>query len=315
MKSAAADKVERIKWWDALDTILEGHRDEEEVAKGLQMARECQHEDAKWLASLFPADEALAISRMREVLLVHQKDARAVFIAWALDDDSDDNAPLLRAAEMGYALAQAVLSWGTTTGEDKLAWAEKAAAQGNRQGLFQLGDNLLLGRVCEKDEVRAVALFKEAAELGDADAQLRFGEVAFGAFDWERFHWWALAASRGRGANQFVPAMLELVELFEAGKHGRILAEVAPAMKGNLDVANGKAFRFYVGSTNVEKLEQVVVLYQVCLARARQAIVCWSMVGVRLGVMKDVRVMIAQVAWTERWRWAEVEDDSQKGVA
>jgi hypothetical protein len=40
------DLAEQMKWWDALDAFA----DELGVEKGLQMARECRHSDAQWLA-------------------------------------------------------------------------------------------------------------------------------------------------------------------------------------------------------------------------------------------------------------------------
>jgi hypothetical protein len=55
---------------------------------------------------------------------------------------------------------------------------------------------------------------------------------------------------------------------------------------------------------NVQLCDRVKELHEAMLFRARKAIVCWSAVGVRLGVVKDVRVMIAKMAW-EPWRWHE----------
>jgi hypothetical protein len=41
------------------------------------------------------------------------------------------------------------------------------------------------------------------------------------------------------------------------------------------------------------------------LRRARDAVACWSIVGIRRGLVKDVRVMIAKMAWEEPWQWSE----------
>jgi hypothetical protein len=41
------------------------------------------------------------------------------------------------------------------------------------------------------------------------------------------------------------------------------------------------------------------------LGRAREAIKCWSMAGRRVGVVKDMRVMISKMAWEEAWRWGQ----------
>jgi hypothetical protein len=40
------------------------------------------------------------------------------------------------------------------------------------------------------------------------------------------------------------------------------------------------------------------------LDHAKEAIGCWSMAGRRRGVVKDIRVMIAKMAW-EPWLWSK----------
>jgi hypothetical protein len=67
----------------------------------------------------------------------------------------------------------------------------------------------------------------------------------------------------------------------------------------------GAGFRFAMsgGGFTVAQLERVIELHAAMLGRARRAMVCWSMAGRRLGVVKDVRVMIAKMLWEEAWRW------------
>jgi hypothetical protein len=54
-------------------------------------------------------------------------------------------------------------------------------------------------------------------------------------------------------------------------------------------------------------LGRVGELHAAMLGRARRAIDCWSVAALRCGVVKDVRVMIAKMAWAEAWRWGEHE--------
>jgi hypothetical protein len=127
MNGGAADveRAELIKWWDALDALPSN----DEVESGLQMARECRHPDAQWLASLFPADGVVTSERMCTVLNQHLGDSRAALLFWKLSERHDPTL-LTRVAEAGYAPAQAELSIRSTR-EDavKLAWAEKPRLQ------------------------------------------------------------------------------------------------------------------------------------------------------------------------------------------
>jgi TPR repeat protein len=58
---------------------------------------------------------------------------------------------LLRAAEMGYAPAQAgLVAFMVRDGESAFRWAERAAAQFDREGLFRLGRCLHRGTGCPR---------------------------------------------------------------------------------------------------------------------------------------------------------------------
>jgi hypothetical protein len=61
--NGVVDMAEQIKWWDALFT----HWDRTNVQAGLQKARDGQHPDAQWLASLFPADVAVTAAQLAEL--------------------------------------------------------------------------------------------------------------------------------------------------------------------------------------------------------------------------------------------------------
>jgi hypothetical protein len=55
---------------------------------------------------------------------------------------------------------------------------------------------------------------------------------------------------------------------------------------------------------STEGLRRVLELHDAVAVRAKQAIACWSVVGERLGLVKDVRVLIAKMAWKEAWLWS-----------
>jgi TPR repeat protein len=84
--------------------------------------------------------------------------------------DRRSRVQLERAAEMGYAPAQAHLAMSAGFArEAALAFscAQTAAAAGNRAGIFQLADCFDIGRGCNVDKARALELLRSAAEWED----------------------------------------------------------------------------------------------------------------------------------------------------
>ncbi len=179
------DKTELIKWADVLDVISS------RLNEGLLMARRCYHPDALWLCTLFPdASAPVREDQVLAVMKVQSENPRALFIRYQIRRDT---VVLGCAAELAYAPAQA--AWARICyNEERFAWAEKAAAQGSRLGLFLLGQFLWNGTSCEMDHDRAVRLWKEAAELGDRCAQFHYGRSAFSENDRQRYHWWGKSA-------------------------------------------------------------------------------------------------------------------------
>jgi hypothetical protein len=300
--AAAVARAEQIKWWDALEE-LQNSRD---VDCGLQMARECRHPDAVWLASFFPAGVAVTRERMRDVMLEQGDDPRALHLAWLAQNRLDvaPEAPLRRAAAMGYAPAQAELAaWCE---EDTFEFAQLAAAQKDRRGLYMLGECYFGGTGCERDHAKACEAFREAAELNSANAQYRYGRVAFDRLDWERYYWWGRALVLGSTPATLFSDILALVPSFERGELGRILHTVAPLLDRHVFRRTDGNLSFlpsFSAEVNAD-LRRVIGLHDAMLRRARDAIHCWSVVALRCAVVKDVRVMIAQMAWEEVWTWS-----------
>jgi hypothetical protein len=98
---------------------------------------------------------------------------------------------------------------------------------------------------------------------------------------------------------------------FERGEHTRILHTVGPVFRANLDVANHTLFHPYIGEEFLERYQRVIALYEAMMQRARAAMGCWSVIGRRVGLVKDVRVTIAKLLWEEAWQWSE---DKKEGA-
>jgi hypothetical protein len=126
-----------------------------------------------WLTNLFPGRDVTSHEEAREVFLGCENDARGRCFARVLGGVDDE---ISRAAELGDALAQAEMA-GETEDEERFRWAEKSAAQYERDGFYWLGGCYQHGIGCEKDAERAKENYFVAAELGQVYAMIRAGEL------------------------------------------------------------------------------------------------------------------------------------------
>jgi hypothetical protein len=155
-----------VKWWDALEAICRF-----QVAEGLQLARGSQAPDAQWLCALRPPSVGappVAVAELLAVMKSRHHDPRALYITAFLDAGikTDEQATLIqRSAELCFASAQALQA---RVG-DRLLWAHKAVEQRDRAGMLELAVGLWSAE--GPDGARAVELCKEAADLGQRDAQ------------------------------------------------------------------------------------------------------------------------------------------------
>jgi TPR repeat protein len=161
---------------------------------------------------------------------------------------------------------------------------------------------------CENDTVRAIELYKRAAELEVTPSEYWYGTLAFGEHDWQRYDFWGRSVLRGTDRRNVCEAVLDLLPLFERGELGRVLHTVTRLARHVV-----AAQPVWVSVSDMNKYQRVVELHEAMLGRARRAIDCWSMASGRIGVVKDMRVMIAKMAWEEPWRWGEQKNEELQG--
>jgi hypothetical protein len=220
----------------------------------------------------------------------------------------------VRSVERGYAVAQAGMALRTYESE-AFAWATKAAEQGDRRGLWRLGECYERGwgnDAGECDAARAIELFREAAHLGCPEAQSLFGQRAYEELDWQRYLWWGNAAARGVDGYPFCIAVFQLLPLFKRGECGRILHTAALYFRSSPHLAKRGVAERAMPPKEVYKFGLVLELHQAMLRRAKRALDCWSVASRRLGMARDIRLMIARMAWEEMWRWGEKENKETK---
>jgi hypothetical protein len=140
--------LEYIKWLTARDIFCGFHR-RQDLALGLELAEQCEHEDAMWLCEVFRDWDVtlLSATAARSVCLSQPKDnsKRALFFAALLCHAVD---PLYErrgewvaeSARLGYVPAMAIAaSFFSSHTAQMVEWISTAATQGDREGMCELG--------------------------------------------------------------------------------------------------------------------------------------------------------------------------------
>jgi hypothetical protein len=314
------EKAELVKWHDAMDKLVGPSKHhlflDQDIPEGLRMAKECEHEDAKWLVSLFPETTWMT----PEVLLKQGNGPRAMYFAeciapisgpfGALNERIDR---LQQIAELGYAPAQAWAAGASFENEEeRFALARKAAVQGDRDGLYELATCFQHGIGCETDEYKALMTLKEAAEMGHPVALCTFGELGFEESNWNRYLWWGRAAAKGNknAMYRLSHAAVQQVEVFKKGGSGRIVFEIGAAFE--MPDFKNRFGRLECRDEVVPAVDLTIALHGGWCRKAKESIFCWIWVARQKKVVKDIRNIICKMLWADRGSWSDGAVENHK---
>ncbi len=257
------------------------------------------HPDAKWLVSLFTQSGQFVAGSERNidaVLSKHIHDPRALFFRSFLFlehefEECDDM--IRRSADMGYAPAQAMMSF-CTMGDVSLYYAEKAAAQGDRDGMYIYSYRLSY----EADWTTIVPNLlwsKRAADLGHVGAIRDYANHKFEIGDWRRCALLGKAAIRGDAVSRQI--LMEIAAEPPNERNSKLLFEIGAVSQKILDLGG-----CYLKNHRI--FEQTAALYTSWRADANKAIFFWIWAGRQLGVVRDIRDVIAKMLWAEQREWS-----------
>ncbi len=290
------EKRERIKWFHARQVFFSPW----EQARGLELARQCDHEDARFLVSLFPDGPPKTRPEASNLFLAHgDEDARCLCWAAMAGKAGEDGSNLRRSAERGYVWArakQAKIGWPGSRGHQ--VELREAAALGEREAFFQLAvaeyDYLTLGEAgCD-----AKRNCLEAALLGCPHAQSLYGTYCCPELSLEQITWLRRALSqsyaRGYGEKELFHRSVDVMRAFDEGGSSRVVFEL------------GKALEFANKDRNlhIETGDRAIALFHHWSDEARKGVICWLWAGKQLGLAKDIRRVIANMVWEERAAWS-----------
>jgi hypothetical protein len=286
----------QLEWYKIRDSLFGRNLENQNIALALRLAATCQHPDARWLAQVCAGKDLKVKPHVRE-LFAAQNDPRGACFAWMFGEFGGLS-ELRRAAELGFAFAQSELSNVTKNGE-RFKWAQLAAAQGERDGYYKLACCFQDGKGCEVDLEKCKENLLRASQLHHMFGMISLGECCSSV---ERWHWWGRAATLG-WASSFLLSFSEPVRLLQAGEleHGAVVFVCGRALKNHIDCKQqtifGSGWNF---QERVDLALYAEAFYQLQLMSTRNAVNVWTLVGIRLKVVKDIRIMIAKMIWETR---------------
>ncbi len=241
--------------------------------------RQCQHEDALLLSSLFPNGAPAALEEIVACFLSRRDDPRC--LVWAVMCGGSPCSELFReSSERECAFGHVIYIYMTTcplTAEEKGVLLERAAAETDPLALYLLGHRLWTGedvKDVKEDRKRAEMLWRQGAELGDAECQFRLGELCCPADSLQSFLWIRRSAMQkcGVDARHYLSgAAIRVMVAFDEGKPVGLSVF-------NLGAACADTGRSYLKDMLTEARQAVkraVGKYKHWRGQAERAVMCW----------------------------------------
>jgi hypothetical protein len=287
-----------LEWYKTCDTFFGQNRASQNIPLAIAIASSCQHLDARWLTETCAGKDVITKEDAKRVFsAIGQNDARALCFAWRCG--GSDLVPLRRSAELGFAFAQA--EWaGIFWGEGKFTFAQLAASQGERDGFTWLGVCFRDGEGCEKDFDKAKENFLRASELGHVSAMYLLGRL-LNESNPQRWRWLGRAASLGSSWD-FLHTFSKQFELFNSGSgSAAVMFAIGQALQGHVNEEARTIFKSaYDFDSLIGPAKQAIAFYEAQIQARKDAMRAWTLVGIKLKVVKDVRKLIANLIWDSR---------------
>ncbi len=250
-----------------------------------------------WLTKIFAGIDVTTTDQAQQVFLRYENDPRAISFAALLVWNKDE---LHRAADLGYAFAQARAVWQIVDKKERFRYAQKSAAQGERDGFFTVGFCYLYGHGCDEDREKAREYLLIAAELGYINAMICISRL-IDPDDPKRIFWLGKAAtSKTNSCQPFVNEIYNEIVSFKSGiGNTKIVFAIGRVLKGQ--IGTHKIFgERYSSSDTIALANEAVQFYDFQLQMYRKAVDCWTHISLKINVVKDIRKMIANLIWDSR---------------
>ena len=184
--------------------------------------------------------------------------------------------------------------------EEIFRLAQLAALQHERDGFRWLGQCFRSEIGCNRDMNLAKENFLIAAELGDVYAADEFGSL-LEEREPARWLWRSRAALHGLPLSFLVFFPNHVKRFFSGSGDATIVFLIGRALRESISTEKKQIFgsSFYYDSC-IDPAIQAVSFYVSQIKSARHAVGMWTIIGIRFGIVNDVRKLIGKIIWDAR---------------
>jgi signal transduction histidine kinase len=119
-------------------------------------------------------------------------------------------------------------------------------------------------------------------------------------FDPQRWRWWGQAATLG-GTWNFLISFANQVKLFKSSSgSASVMFAIRQALQGHVNEQAKTIFNDSYVDSRIGPAKQAIAFYEVQIKATKDAMRAWTLVGIKLKVVKDVRKLIAKLIWEAR---------------
>ncbi len=288
------------KWYRARNMCFGINGERKDFYAGLQLARHCETEEAKWLCNLFPPQEeplplVEVVNRFKQQGESDGGRSLYWFVyvtpLWELGFHDI----LGKSARLGYPLAQT--SVARIMRDNKLAYdyCLNAATKHEHPDAMYLLTQLSQNGVALMPREQKMAWLKKSAVMGYERAISAYGYEL--GETWERYHWWRKTVLRDE------PILRHVIHAASGPQKMDISFELGRILEGGLDAVSNEIYEIKItNETSMWHAKTHLGVYRACCSFARQAMDLWVMAGLR---NKDMRRVIAKMIWKGRKEWLE----------
>ncbi|MBX9636671.1 MAG: hypothetical protein K2Q45_03880 [Nitrosomonas sp.] len=307
MQSELLDQTKAIdiQWFDIREFFSDHKRKFENILKFIELAKQCPHPDAQWFAKVFDGIHVDSFAVVENILL-QTNNARGICFAALISSKYDRQTQFVKAAEMGYAFAQAICAiryfrcFGLGIGnveqtQKAFSWALEAACQSEREAFVALGYFYELQKDKEKERENIL----KAARLGCFQSMETYARY-FDLWDVRRWDWWCLAASKNYGQSCLKIKLVNVI--FLPTTPLPMIFRVGRVMKGHVDALRLTIFNCLTIGVEVDAAQQAIEVYDKQCKSARLAVDAWCIFALRMNnkINRDVRKKIGMLVWNCR---------------
>jgi TPR repeat protein len=206
---------------------------------------------------------------------------------------------VIQAAHRGYAFAMAHFP-SLFDDSERFRFLKAAAALGERDAFIALSFRLFdcIGSGRERDSEASLHFAMRAAELGSVDAILHVAGLSIGLSRWK----WLAKAAWAESSEFLLCFPLEVCRLNDGDASAApIVFEIGRALQGHVNEQAKTIFNEnYLFDLSIGPAKEAIAFYEAQIQAAKDAMRAWTQVGLKLKVVKDVRIIIAKMIWESR---------------